>query len=165
MIKEPHSESEPKSSSLAWRDIVTKYQTPVVWPALRQVLNTLIPYAALWYLMYLVLPVSFWLALPLAVLAAGFMLRVFIIFHDCGHGSFFPSRRANDIAGFLTGVLTFTPYRHWTREHAVHHATSGDLDRRGTGDLWTLTVQEYLEASIWKRFAYRLARNPVVLFG
>ena len=90
---------------------------------------------------------------------------MFIIFHDCGHGSFFTSRKANDILGFITGVLTFTPYYHWRWEHALHHASSGDLDRRGTGDVWTLTVQEYLEASRWKRFAYRLARNPVMLFG
>src|SRR5204862_916327 len=92
-------------------------------------------------------------------------IRVFIIFHDCGHGSFFPSKKANDILGFITGVLTFTPFRHWSREHAIHHATSGDLDRRGVGDIWTLTVQEYLESSRWKRFAYRLTRNPVILFG
>ena len=115
--------------------------------------------------MYFSLQVSWWLTLPLAVLAAGFLVRAFIIFHDCGHGSFFPSRRANDILGFITGVLTFTPYRHWRWEHSLHHATSGDLDRRGVGDVWTLTVQEYLEASRWKRFAYRLARNPVILFG
>jgi omega-6 fatty acid desaturase (delta-12 desaturase) len=101
----------------------------------------------------------------LAVLAAGFLVRIFIISHDCGHGSFFPSQRANDILGFITGALTFTPYYHWRWEHALHHASSGDLDRRGSGDVWTLTVQEYLEAPRWKRFAYRLARNPVVLFG
>jgi omega-6 fatty acid desaturase (delta-12 desaturase) len=90
---------------------------------------------------------------------------MFIIFHDCGHGSFLASTRANDVLGFITGVLTFTPYYHWRWEHAVHHASSGDLDQRGTGDVWTLTVQEYLEASRWKRFSYRLARNPFILFG
>jgi omega-6 fatty acid desaturase (delta-12 desaturase) len=115
--------------------------------------------------MYLLAPISFWLALPLAILAGGFLVRVFIIFHDCGHGSFLPSRKANDIVGFITGVLTMTPFRQWTREHAVHHATSGDLDRRGTGDVWTMTVAEYLDASRWKRFGYRLARNPVFFFG
>jgi len=99
------------------------------------------------------------------VLAGGFLVRVFIISHDCGHRSFFGSAKANDLLGFITGVLTVTPYYHWRWEHAIHHATSGDLDRRGTGDVWTLTVQEYLEASRWKRFAYRLARNPVILFG
>ena len=145
--------------------MVAKYQKSEVWPGVWQLVNTLVPYAALWYLMYLSLQVSVWLALPLAVLAAGFLVRVFIIFHDCGHGSFFPSRRANDIVGYITGLLTLTPYYHWRWEHSLHHATSGDLDRRGVGDVWTLTVQEYLAASRWKRFAYRLARNPVVLFG
>src|SRR5690349_22558978 len=149
----------------AWRDVVNRYQKSALWPAVWQLVNSLIPYAILWYLMYLLVPISFWLALPLAVLAGGFVVRIFIIFHDCGHGSFLPSRKANDIVGFITGVLTFVPYRQWTREHAIHHATSGDLDRRGTGDIWTLTVQEYLESSRWKRFAYRLARNPVILFG
>ena len=144
---------------------MAKYQKAAVWRSLWQVANTLVPYAALWWLMHLSLAVSWWLALPLAVLAGGFLVRVFIIFHDCGHGSFFSSARANHVLGFLTGVLTFTPYDHWRWEHAAHHATSGDLDRRGTGDVWTLTVQEYLEASRWKRFAYRLARNPVILFG
>jgi omega-6 fatty acid desaturase (delta-12 desaturase) len=127
-------------------------------------LNTLVPYAALWYLMYLSLGVSYWLTATLALLAAGFSVRVFVIFHDCGHGSFFKSRRANDLLGFITGVLGFTPYYHWRWEHALHHASAGDLDRRGTGDVWTLTVQEYLDSSRWKRFAYRLARNPFILF-
>jgi omega-6 fatty acid desaturase (delta-12 desaturase) len=101
---------------------------------------------------------------PLAILAGGFLVRVFIIFHDCGHGSFFKSRKANDVVGFITGVLTLSPYFHWRWEHAAHHSTSGDLDRRGLGDIWTLTVQEYIESSRWRRFAYRLARNPIVLF-
>jgi len=128
------------------------------------VLNTLVPYAALWYLMYLSLAVSYWLTAGLALVASGFLVRVFILFHDCGHGSFFKSTKANDVLGFFTGVLCFTPYYHWRWEHALHHATAGDLDRRGTGDVWTLTVEEYLKASRWKRFAYRLARNPFVLF-
>jgi omega-6 fatty acid desaturase (delta-12 desaturase) len=149
----------------SWKEIVAKYQKSALWPSLWQVANTLVPYAAVWWLMYLSLAVSWWLALPLAVLAGGFMVRVFIIFHDCGHGSFFASARANNVLGFMTGVLTFTPYFHWRWEHAAHHATSSDLDRRGMGDVWTLTVQEYLEASRWKRFAYRLARNPFSLFG
>ena len=148
----------------AWKDIVTKYQQPSTARALWQIVNTLVPYAALWYLMYRSLAVSWWLTVPLAVLAGGFVVRIFIIFHDCGHGSFFKSRRANDIVGFIAGVLTFTPYYHWRWEHAIHHASSGHLDKRGTGDVWTMTVQEYLESSRWKRFAYRLARNPFVLF-
>jgi omega-6 fatty acid desaturase (delta-12 desaturase) len=155
---------ERPADTSAWREIVAKYQQPAIWRSIWQMVNTLVPYAALWYLMYLSLAVSYWLIVPLAILAAGFLVRVFIIHHDCGHGSYFKSQEANDIWGFVTGVLTFTPYYLWRWEHAVHHASSGDLDRRGTGDVWTLTVQEYLEASRGKRFAYRLARNPVVLF-
>ncbi len=147
-----------------WKEIVARYQKPSVARGVYQLANTLIPYAALWVAMYFAKSVSWWLVTPLAILAAGFLVRLFIIHHDCGHGSFFKSRRANDAVGFITGVLTFTPYDHWRWEHALHHASSGDLDRRGTGDIWTLTVQEYLESSRWRRFAYRLARNPFILF-
>jgi omega-6 fatty acid desaturase (delta-12 desaturase) len=114
--------------------------------------------------MYCSLAISVWLTVPLAVLAGGFLVRIFIIFHDCTHGSFFRSRRVNEIVGCVMGVLCFTPYHRWRWEHSIHHSSAGDLDRRGTGDVWTLTVQEYLEASRWKRFAYRLARNPFILF-
>ena len=149
----------------AWKQIVARYQKPSVGRGVWQILNTLVPYAALWYLMYLSLSVSWWLTVPLALLASAFLVRAFIIFHDCGHGSFFKSAAANHILGAITGVLTFTPFYHWRWEHAIHHSSAGDLDRRGTGDVWTLTVQEYLESSRWKRFAYRLARNPIVLFA
>src|SRR6516225_2781257 len=148
----------------AWKVIVARYQRPALWRGIWQILNTVVPYAGLWYLMYLSLSVSYWLALPIALLAGGFLVRIFIIFHDCGHGSFFKSRRANDILGSIIGLLCFTPYYQWRWEHAIHHASAGDLDRRGTGDVWTLTVQEYLAASRWKRFAYRLARIPFILF-
>jgi omega-6 fatty acid desaturase (delta-12 desaturase) len=147
-----------------WKRTIARYQEPVAWRAVVQILDTLAPLAALWCLMYLSLSVSLWLALPLAALAGLLLVRVFIIFHDCGHGSFFRSRLANDVTGFVAGVLTFTPYYHWRWEHAQHHATAGHLDQRGTGDVWTMTVQEYLESSRWRRFAYRLARNPFVLF-
>jgi omega-6 fatty acid desaturase (delta-12 desaturase) len=148
----------------AWKEIVRKYQKPSTGRAIWQIINTLVPIGALWYLMYLCLPISWWLVVPLAALMGALMVRVFIIFHDCGHGSFFKSAAANDTVGFLAGILTFTPYYHWRWEHAIHHSAAGDLDRRGTGDVWTLTVQEYLEASRWKKFAYRLARNPFILF-
>ena len=151
-------------STASWKTIVAKYQKPAVWRSIWQVVNTLVPYAGLWYLMYLSLSISVWLTIPLALVAGGFLVRAFIIFHDCGHGSFFASKRVNTILGYVTGILCFTPYHHWRWEHSVHHSTSGDLDRRGTGDVWTLTVQEYLESSRWKRFAYRLARNPFILF-
>ena len=113
----------------AWKAIVAKYQKPAAGRAIWQLLNTLVPYAALWYLIYLSLKVSWWLAIPLAVLVGGFAVRLFIISHDCGHGSFFKSRAANTVFGVLTGVITFVPYHHWRWEHAQHHATSGDLDR------------------------------------
>jgi omega-6 fatty acid desaturase (delta-12 desaturase) len=158
------TEDRLKPDTSHWKEIVARYQKPSVWRGTWQVVNTLVPYVALWYLMYLSLGVSYWLTVPLAILAGGFLVRMFIIHHDCGHGSFFKSRKANDILGFITGVLTFTPYYYWRWEHSLHHATSGDLDRRGTGDVWTLTVQEYLESSRWRRFAYRLARNPIILF-
>jgi len=114
--------------------------------------------------MYYTVQVSWWLTVSLAILSGAFLVRAFIIFHDCGHGSFFKSRRANNLWGFICGLLAFTPFYHWRWEHSLHHATSGDLDRRGVGDLWTMTVQEYLESSRGRRFAYRLARNPFILF-
>src|SRR5262249_13362585 len=107
----------------------------------------------------------YWLTLSLAPLAAGLMTRIFIILHDCGHGSFFKSPRANHIIGTICGILTHTPYFQWTREHAIHHASSGDLSRRGVGDVTTLTVKEYLALSKWDRLKYRLYRNPLVMLG
>lgn len=148
-----------------WKEIVRRYQLPSRWRSAWQLANTLIPYAALWVLMYFAMRFSLWLVVPLAVLAGAFLIRTFIIFHDCTHGSFFKSKRANEIVGFLTGVLVFTSFHHWRWEHTVHHASAGNLDRRGMGDVWTLTVQEYLESSKWRRFAYRLSRNPVILFA
>lgn len=158
------STNESQADVLKWKEVVARYQKPSVGRAAWQLVNTLVPYALLWVAMYFSLSISWWLVVPLAILAGGFLVRTFIIFHDCGHGSFFKSSKANHIWGAITGVLTFTPYYHWRWEHAIHHSSSGDLDRRGTGDVWTLTVQEYLESSRWKRFAYRLTRNPVVLF-
>ena len=157
-------EGSARADAADWKHIVAKYQKPSAPRAAWQIVNTVVPYALLWFLMYYTLAVSWWLTAPLAILSGAFLVRAFIIFHDCGHGSFFKSRRANNVWGFLCGMLTFTPYYHWRWEHSLHHATSGDLDRRGIGDVWTLTVQEYLESSRWQRFAYRLARNPIVLF-
>lgn len=130
-----------------------------------QLANTVIPYFLLWYVMLQSLNWSYWLTLGLSVIAGGFLLRIFIIFHDCGHGSFFRSRRANTTVGLLAGLLLFTPYYQWRHQHAVHHATNGDLDRRGSGDIHTLTVREYLARSPWGRLRYRLFRHPLVLLG
>jgi len=148
----------------SWRRSIAPFQKSVLLRSLWQLTNTLGGYALLWAAMYFVSHISVWLALPLAVLAGGFLIRLFIIFHDCTHNSFFRSSRANEWWGFLTGVLCFTPYHHWKWQHSVHHAHSGDLDHRGMGDVWTLTVDEYLEASRFTRLRYRLARNPVLLF-
>lgn len=126
---------------------------------------TLVPFAAIWFVMWLTLDIGYWLTLVLAVPAAGLLVRLFLIQHDCGHGSFFRRRRTNDWTGRLLGVLTLTPYDYWKRSHAIHHATSGNLDRRGIGDIDTLTVREYLALPWWRRLGYRLYRNPLVMFG
>jgi acyl-lipid omega-6 desaturase (Delta-12 desaturase) len=146
------------------KDNVTRFQVASLWRARWQVANSLVPYVLLWFAMDRAVAVSYWLMLPIAILAAGFLVRIFIIFHDCGHGSFFKSKRANNATGAIAGLLLLTPYRYWHWQHALHHGTAGDLDRRGSGDIWTLTVQEYLQSTRWRRFAYRLARNPLVLF-
>ncbi|PEU89885.1 fatty acid desaturase [Bacillus anthracis] len=130
-----------------------------------QLINTVVPFIILWYLAYKSLSVSYLLALVPSLLAAGFMTRIFIIFHDCTHYSFFKSRRANRIVGTCMGVLTLFPFDQWGHDHAIHHATSGNLDKRGTGDIWTLTVDEYVAAPFRLRLAYRLYRNPFVMFG
>jgi acyl-lipid omega-6 desaturase (Delta-12 desaturase) len=148
----------------ASKDNVTRFETASLGRARWQVINSFVPYALLWVAMVYALTVSYWLMLPLAVLAAGFLARIFIIFHDCGHGSFFKSKRVNNAMGVVAGLLNLTPYRYWRWQHALHHGTAGDLDRRGSGDIWTLTVQEYIQSTRWRRFAYRLARNPIVLF-
>jgi omega-6 fatty acid desaturase (delta-12 desaturase) len=109
--------------------------------------------------------IAWWIPLLIAPLATGFLVRMFIIFHDCGHGSFFKSKRANRIVGTILGSMVFTPYERWHRDHAIHHRTVGNLDKRGFGDVWTLTTEEYQARSRWKRFVYRLYRNPIMLFG
>ena len=147
-----------------WRPIVAKYAQPDLWRSIWQIVNTIIPYFALFYLAMRSLEISFWLTLPLSILTAGFMVRTFIIFHDCGHGSFFRSQAANTWLGRITGLLTFTPYYRWRHDHAIHHATAGNLDRRGTGDVYTMTVKEYLSAPWWKKVGYRVMRQPIFMF-
>jgi len=154
-----------KSEKRTWQQMVAKYQNPSLQRSLWQVFNTLIPYFVLLTLMYVSLSYSYWITLALALPAGGLLTRSFIIFHDCGHGSFFKSQRANNFLGIICGILVYTPYYQWRFEHAVHHATSGDLDRRGTGDIVTLTVDEYLKLPRWGRFKYRLYRSPIVMLG
>jgi omega-6 fatty acid desaturase (delta-12 desaturase) len=148
----------------AWRSIVARYQRPDLPRALWQVGNTFLPYAAILALMIWSLEISYWLTLGLSVVAAGFLMRIFIMLHDCGHGSFFKGRRWNDLLGFVCGVLVFTPYHYWRHTHAIHHATAGNLDKRGVGDIWTMTVREYKASSRFKRLKYRFYRNPLVIF-
>lgn len=146
--------------------MVAKFQTPSIPKAVWQIINSVLPYTALWvaagYSWLHEWP--YYLTLLFCTLAGLFMVRIFIIFHDCGHGSYFKSKKANDIVGFVTGLLTSTPYFHWRWEHSLHHASCGDLERRGVGDIWTLTVEEYLAAPPLKRLLYRIMRNPIVLF-
>lgn len=158
------NKNQPRIEKPAWQQAVRKYQHSDTWISIWQLMNSIIPYFVLWYLAYRSLEVSYLLTLGIAFLAGLFGMRIFIIFHDCGHGSFFKSRRANDIVGIFTGIITFTPYFAWRQAHAVHHATSGDLDRRGTGDIWTLTYDEYKIMPRWKRLSYRLYRNPFIIF-
>ena len=122
-----------------WRDALAPYARPHLGRSLRDLATSLVPYLALLVLMYLALDVSYLLVLALAVPAAGFQVRTFIAFHDCAHGSFLPSKRANAWVGAALGLVLYTPFQSWRHSHAVHHATAGDLDRRGTGDVQTLT--------------------------
>lgn len=149
----------------SWRDIVAPYARPDTKRAVTQLLNTGLPFLVLVAALLYGVDRYGWPALPLAVPAAALLVRLFMFQHDCGHGSFFTSRRANDLLGRTLGVLTLTPYAFWRTSHAIHHATSGNLDRRGVGDVTTLTVREYLSLSAWRRLLYRLYRHPLVLFG
>ncbi len=143
----------------------TKYSTPQISKSLWQIANTFIPYVGVWILMIYSMSISYWITAFLAIIAAGFLVRLFIIFHDCGHGSYFKSVKANTAVGIFFGILAFTPYYKWHKMHMEHHATVGNLDKRGVGDVWTMTKQEYKNSSKGKRLYYRLYRHPVFMFG
>lgn len=164
----PDSESKgslPRGKP-AWYKETAAYQPPDLRAAIWQLINTFVPYVALWALMIFAVRrgYPYWVVLALGVVAAGFLVRIFIFFHDCCHGSFFASRQANKVLGYITGILTLTPYEEWRHTHAIHHSTVGDLDGRGIGDVWTMTVDEYRAAPWWVRFAYRVFRHPLVTF-
>jgi omega-6 fatty acid desaturase (delta-12 desaturase) len=148
-----------------WTDHLAPYAQPRWGRGLVDVFTSIVPYLALCAVMYAVLPVSPWLTLALAIPAGGFLVRTFIVFHDCGHGSLLPSRRANTWLGTVLGLLVCAPFQRWRHDHAVHHATAGDLDRRGVGDIPTLTVAEYAARPPRARLGYRLFRNPLIMFG
>jgi omega-6 fatty acid desaturase (delta-12 desaturase) len=159
-----NSTTATKTNDTSWQKIVLKYAHPDLSRSIWQVVNSLVPYIITWFLMYKSLSYPYWVTLLLGIPASGFLIRLFIIFHDCGHGSFFRSRKASNITGIITGILSFTPYLRWHSQHAIHHATAANLDKRGIGDLLTYTVDEYLQASKWNRFVYRAFRNPFIMF-
>ncbi|MFC0014147.1 MULTISPECIES: fatty acid desaturase [Allobacillus] len=143
---------------------IKPFESPDTKASVWQLVNTLPPLFLLWYLAYEAISVSLILSIVLSILAGGFVVRVFIIFHDCCHGSFFKNRKLNHFVGTVTGILTMFPYEKWKREHSIHHATSSNLDKRGTGDVWIMTVEEYKKASKLERLQYRLYRNPFIMF-
>jgi len=155
----------PESRGSDWRKVVARYQGSRVGRSLFQLVTTLGLLVVTLVAMHRMLHVAPLVTIALILPAAGFIIRTFIIMHDCSHGSFLPWPKVNDTVGFITGILTLTPYAQWRREHALHHASSGDLDRRGNGDVTTITVREYLALNAWGRFRYRLFRNPAVLLG
>ncbi|MFN3982453.1 MAG: fatty acid desaturase [Caldilinea sp.] len=164
-MKEVNQSVQDSAAYEGWRQIVAKYQQPDARKSIWQIVNSFGGLFLFWVLMYFSLNVGYWLTLLLAIPAAGFAVRIFIIQHDCGHGSFFKSRKANDSTGIVCSLFTLTPYRFWRKSHAIHHAHHAELEERGIGDVWTLTVDEYLAAPWWKRAVYRVFRNPLFLFG
>jgi omega-6 fatty acid desaturase (delta-12 desaturase) len=148
-----------------WRESIATYEQASLLRSNVDLMTSVVPYLALTVAMYLSLDVSAWLLVALTIPAAGFLLRTFIVFHDCAHGSFLPTKRGNLWLGRFTAFLVFQPFANWRHNHAVHHGTAGDLDRRGTGDVPTLTVEEFASRTAMQRLGYRLFRNPLVMFG
>ena len=156
--------AESTRSARDWVLVLSKYRDPSTRRSIFELVTTLVPFVALWALAWAALSVSPWLALALAMLNGAFLVRIFVIQHDCGHASFFANRTVQDWVGRALGVLTLTPYDVWKRTHAIHHSHHGNLDKRGIGDVLTLTVEEYRARTPFWRLMYRLYRNPVVLF-
>jgi omega-6 fatty acid desaturase (delta-12 desaturase) len=146
-----------------WNALLAPYKQPALWRSIYQIVDTAVPFVVLWVAMLWSLSVSYWLTLALSVPTALLVMRLFILQHDCGHQAFFKSKRANDTLGSILGVFTLVPYHYWRRTHAIHHATSGNLDQRSFGDIDTLTVREYLGLSKTKRLMYRMYRHPLVM--
>ena len=157
--------AEDRSLRAFRREDLAPYARPILWRSLLDLATSVVPYLALSVAMYLLLPVSYLLVLALALPTSGFLVRTFILFHDCTHGSLLPSKRANAWVGAVLGLMVYSPFLRWRHDHAIHHATSGDLDRRGAGDVRTLTVAEYQALPPRSQLAYRVFRNPLVMFG
>jgi len=158
------SATKRKYEKPTWTNIVSQYHNPELSKSIWQIVNTFIPYMVLWYLMYRSLEVGYWLTFLVAIPTSLFMVRIFVLQHDCGHNSFFRSRKANNWVGMACSIFTFVPFYYWRRTHALHHAAAGDLDHRGVGDFYTMTVDEYAAKTKWEQFKYRLYRNPIVMF-
>jgi acyl-lipid omega-6 desaturase (Delta-12 desaturase) len=156
---------ETRAERPYWREALAPYARPRLDRSLLDLATSVVAYLALSVAMYLAVRVSYVLVLVIAVPTAGFLVRTFVVFHDCSHGSFLPSKRANVWLGVVLGLIVYSPFLRWRHDHAIHHATSGDLDRRGGGDVHTLTVAEYRALSWRGRLRYRLFRNPLVMFG
>lgn len=156
---------DPAHEITSWRRIVARYERPDWLLSTWQLVNTILPFGLLLYLMFRSLSLSYWLTLALSIPTAGLWVRAFNLFHDLSHRSLFRSPRVNDLIGTLLGVIVITPYHQWRRRHAKHHSTVGGLDKRDDSYLWTLTVREYLAAPFLTRIAYRVFRHPLVLFG
>jgi omega-6 fatty acid desaturase (delta-12 desaturase) len=157
--------ARPRSEKPFWQEALAPYARPRLGRSLVDLATSVVPYLALSAAMYWALSVSYLLVLAISIPASGFLVRTFVLFHDCSHGSFLPWRRANTWLGIVLGLLVYSPFLRWRHDHARHHASSGDLDRRGGGDVRTLTVTEYHELAPRARLAYRLFRNPLLMFG
>ncbi len=156
--------SSRQESARQWVLKLARYREPSTWRSVFELAVTVVPFLFLWGLAWAAMDISPWLSLAIAVLNGGFLVRIFIIQHDCGHGSYFHNRSAADWVGRVLGGLTLTPYDVWKRTHSIHHSHHGNLDQRGIGDVLTLTVEEYRARGFWGRLGYRLYRHPVVLF-
>lgn len=155
----------PSAAYAGWQKIIANYTAPDTGRAAWQVVTSFGGLFLCWTLMYFSLTIGYWLTLLLSLPAAGFMFRIFIIQHDCGHNSFLGTRRANNLVGMACSLFTLVPYKHWRKSHAIHHAHHAELEERGIGDIWTMTVEEYMQAPWWLRVGYRIFRNPLLLFG
>jgi len=167
-MSQTRSTTDSEATSIPARDWINKlsgYRKPDHIRSMLEIVITVVPFILLWLAAWQALSISYWLSLLICIPASAFLVRLFLIQHDCGHGAFFRSKSANDWVGRTLGVVTMTPYHVWRRAHAIHHASHGNLDKRGLGDIDTMTVREYNEASNWERFKYRFYRHPIILFG
>lgn len=156
----------PADEFVGWQKAIKKYTQPNARRGTWQVINSFGGLLVSWIVMYLALRyIGVWASLIMAIPTSGFIMRIFVIQHDCGHASFYKSKKANDRIGGICGIFTMTPYKPWRRSHAIHHANHADLDDRGVGDIWTLTVEEFVNAPLYMKIGYRIFRNPIFLFG